>query len=275
MGSFTYKRPMELTWIDDFIALERMRHFTKAADLRATTQSAYSRRIMRLEDWLGCKLFERDTRPITLTPEGQEFFVRAQRLRQDIIDTKRAINALATRYDAAKRIYTTNTLAAGFFSRWADEKQLKHYSLTVASVTACLEAVRAGRADHALIPLLDGIDMHELRSDIIGRDQLQLMATPKIADQIRIKNKKLHGPLLLYPPTNAYGFLVDRMLMTEKIALAQDAVCESSSAEALHALCVNGMGAAWLPGVLATDKLVPCTTPKGLRCEYDIVLVSG
>ena len=265
---------MELTWIDDFMALERTRHFTKAADMRGTTQSAYSRRIMRLEDWLGCKLFERDTRPIALTPEGHEFFVRAQRLRQDIIDTKRAINALATRYDQAKRIYTTNTLAAGFFSQWAERKQLKHYTLTVASLTACLEAVRAGRADQALVPLLDGVNTHELRVEKIGTDHLQLMASKTIAKQVLIKNKKLYGPLLLYPPTNAYGFLVDRMLSAEKVTLDQEAVCESSSAEALYALALKDMGAAWLPGILSSDKLVPCTMPKTLRWEYDIALVS-
>jgi DNA-binding transcriptional LysR family regulator len=61
---------MELTWIDDFLALEHTRNFTRAADMRHTTQSAYSRRIARLEEWLGARLFDRDARPVALTPEG-------------------------------------------------------------------------------------------------------------------------------------------------------------------------------------------------------------
>lgn len=266
---------MELTWIDDFIALERTRHFTKAADLRATTQSAYSRRIMRLEDWLGCKLFERDTRPIALTPEGREFFTRAKRLREDIIDTKRAINALASRYDQAKRIYTTNALAIGFFSQWAESKQLSHYSLTVASLTGCLEAVRTGRADQALIPLLEDVNTHELHVEKVGSDRLQLMATKRIAKQITIKGKKIHGPVLLYPPASFYGSLVDRMLLKEKMTFEREAICESPSAEALQALALNHTGAAWLPGVLATDALVACDGPKGLHWDYDIALISA
>ncbi|HEY1096813.1 MAG TPA: LysR family transcriptional regulator [Alphaproteobacteria bacterium] len=265
---------MELTWIDDFIALERTRHFTKAADLRGTTQSAYSRRIMRLEDWLGCRLFERDTRPINLTPEGEEFFARAKRLRAEIIDTKRAVNALASRYDRAKRIYTTNSLAIGFFSEWAEKQNLNHYSVTVSSLTTCIEAVRTGRADHALIPLFEGVNTGELRVEKIGTDQLQLMATKKIAPQVMVKNKKLHGPILLYPPATAYGSLADRMLKTEKIVLDQEAVCESASAEALAALVNNNMGAAWLPAILNNGKLVPCNVPKALRWDYDIALIS-
>lgn len=264
---------MELTWIDDFIALERTRHFTKAAEQRATTQSAYSRRIMRLEEWLGCTLFERDTRPIDLTPEGREFLVRAKRLREDIIDTKRAVNTLASHYHQAKRIYTTNTLAAGFFASWADQNNLAHYTLNVASLTACLEALRAGRADQALIPLFDDVNLSELHVDIIATDHLQLMASKKIAKQIHVAQKKLHGPLLLYPPATSYGYLIDRMLSKEKMTLAQEAVCESLSAEALHALALNHMGAAWLPGVMASDQLIPCSVPKGLRWEYQIGLV--
>ena len=145
----------------------------------------------------------------------------------------------------------------------------------MASLTACLEAVRAGRADQALIPLLDGVNTGELHVDIIGTDRLQLMASPKIAKQIVVKQKTLHGPLLLYPPGNAYGSVVDRMLSTEGMRLEQDAVCESSSAEALYALAVNHMGAAWLPHTLSSDQLVPCTVPKALSWAYDIVLVSA
>jgi DNA-binding transcriptional LysR family regulator len=266
---------VELTWIDDFIALERVRHFTKAADMRGTTQSAYSRRIMRLEEWLGCRLFERDTRPIQLTQEGEEFLVRAKRLRADIIDTKRAVNALASHYHYAKRFYTTNSLAIGFFSSWAEKQDLKHYALTVSSVTACVEAVRTGRADHALIPLFDGVDTDSVHVEIIAHDHLQLVATPNIAAQISVKNKQLQGPLLLYPPATVYGTLINRVLSANHIAIAENAVCESPSTEALHALAQNNMGAAWLPGILDMKGLVPCQVPKILHLDYAIALISA
>ena len=42
---------MELQWIDDFLALCQTRNFTRAAEARCTTQSAYSRRVQRLEEW--------------------------------------------------------------------------------------------------------------------------------------------------------------------------------------------------------------------------------
>ena len=68
---------MELQWIDDFLALAQTRNFTRAAEARCTTQSAYSRRVQRLEEWLGAPLFYRESRPVTLTPAGEEFMVRS------------------------------------------------------------------------------------------------------------------------------------------------------------------------------------------------------
>lgn len=264
---------MELIWIDDFIALERLRHFTKAAEMRGTTQSAYSRRIMRLEEWLGCRLFERDTRPVILTAQGREFLTRAHHLREDILDARRAVNALASHYQESVKIYTTNTLAVGFFPDWVARENIGPYSLTVASLTGCVEAVRTGRAASAVIPLLSPDNLHALPSRKIGQDHLCLMATPAVAVQITVRNRVLHGPLLLYPPGTAYGALVARMLAAAQITLAGEAICESPSAEALTALAASGAGAAWLPRILASDGLVACEVPKSLGRAYDIALI--
>jgi DNA-binding transcriptional LysR family regulator len=64
---------MELKWIEDFISLAETRSFSRAAEARHVTQSAFSRRIRSLEVWLGAALFDRSTYPITLTAEGRQF----------------------------------------------------------------------------------------------------------------------------------------------------------------------------------------------------------
>ena len=70
--------------------------------------------VQRLEAWLGVSLFEREARPVALTSAGQEFLARAERLREDILDSRRAVRSLASIYDHTTRLYTTNTLAIGF-----------------------------------------------------------------------------------------------------------------------------------------------------------------
>ncbi|MEZ5476956.1 MAG: LysR family transcriptional regulator [Thiolinea sp.] len=62
---------MELRWLDDFIALANMRHFSRAAEARHVSQPTFSRRIKLLEEAVGATLIDRNTLPLSLTlPAG-------------------------------------------------------------------------------------------------------------------------------------------------------------------------------------------------------------
>jgi len=61
-----------------FEAAARRLSFSLAAKDLHVTQSAVSRQIRLLEDFLGYKLFTRLTRSVALTPEGEEFFRAAE-----------------------------------------------------------------------------------------------------------------------------------------------------------------------------------------------------
>jgi LysR family transcriptional regulator, hypochlorite-specific transcription factor HypT len=72
---------METRWLDDFIALADCRNFTRAAELRHSSQSAFSRRIRALEEWVGATLVDREGSPVDLTKAGERFLVMAGGLR--------------------------------------------------------------------------------------------------------------------------------------------------------------------------------------------------
>jgi len=61
-----------------FEAAARAGSFSAAASTLNLTHGAISRRIARLEGWLGLRVFERQARGIALTPEGQRLFQRTQ-----------------------------------------------------------------------------------------------------------------------------------------------------------------------------------------------------
>lgn len=71
---------VEIKWVEDFLALNRTRNFTKAADSRNVTQPAFSRRIRGLEVWLGNPLFDRTSKPLKLTMAGERFVPIAEDL---------------------------------------------------------------------------------------------------------------------------------------------------------------------------------------------------
>jgi DNA-binding transcriptional LysR family regulator len=64
---------MDATWLEDFIAVVREGGFSRAAEQRAISQPAFSRRIRCLEEWVGTPLFDRAARSVELTPAGAMF----------------------------------------------------------------------------------------------------------------------------------------------------------------------------------------------------------
>jgi DNA-binding transcriptional LysR family regulator len=266
---------MELQWIDDFLALVQTRNFTRAAQARCTTQSAYSRRMQRLEEWLGAPLFDRERRPVTLTPAGEEFLPRAYRLRDDIFDARRAVLSVSSHLEKSLRVYTTNTLAATFLSPWLIERSLRNYSVIVASVSGCLEAVKRGHADMALVPHFGEAEaLAGLATRKIGEDRLTLVQSPSLETSVALVGDELIGPLMVYTPGTNYGARIAAMLDSHHIRVRERPVGESASAEALLAQVKAGLGAAWIPAILLHgETTVRCVAPEYCDIAYAIALV--
>lgn len=266
---------MELQWIDDFLALCQTRNFTRAAQARSTTQSAYSRRVQRLEDWLGSALFDREQRPVGLTPAGEEFLARAHRLREEIFDARRAVLAVSSHLEKSLRVYTTNTLASTFLSPWLIENKLRNYSVIVASVSGCVEAVRRRHADMALVPHFgDAEALAGVQAKEIGEDRLTLVRSPALESKTALAGGEIRGPVMVYTPGTHYGAQIAAMLAAHHIRIREAPVCESASAEALLAQVEAGLGVAWIPSVLLRrSKLERCAAPSYFDIPYKILLI--
>src|SRR5690349_11748654 len=75
---------VDMLGVEAFIAVADAGGFTRAADQLHITQTALSRRIQRLEDFLGVGLFERTTRSVALTRIGADFLPHARRMLGDL-----------------------------------------------------------------------------------------------------------------------------------------------------------------------------------------------
>lgn len=267
---------MQLEWIDDFIALEETRNFTKAARRRNTTQPAFSRRIQRMEEWFGVVLFDRQKRPLALSDAGYAIAQNCRKMRGDMMDMRRLAGAAATRLPDAIKIYTTNSLAIGFLPEYLEQESIKRFSLVVASVSACLAAVNEGRCDQAIIPAFnkDMILRNGFVTEDIGADCLTLCATEAVVEEIALIEPYIIGPILTYSPGTAYAAHIADRLNQSNIKLSGEPRCESPSAEALLAQARMGRGAAWIPHsmIVKSDKLCPLFN-RELDCPYDIVAI--
>jgi DNA-binding transcriptional LysR family regulator len=104
---------MEIRWLEDFMALARTRHFSRAAEQQHVSQPTFSRRIRLLEEAMGTTLVNRQTLPLSLTPAGEAFVALCERVTRDVRETKDRIDVMEA--DASSRI-SVGANQALFFS---------------------------------------------------------------------------------------------------------------------------------------------------------------
>jgi DNA-binding transcriptional LysR family regulator len=68
-----------LEWLETFLAIAETGSLTRAGTRVARSQSAVSLQLHRLEEVLGVRLFDRDTRHVRLTPPGERLIPLARR----------------------------------------------------------------------------------------------------------------------------------------------------------------------------------------------------
>lgn len=71
---------LEMDVLKTFVAIAETGNFTTAAETVYRTPSAVSMQIKKLEEMLGCTLFLRDARSVSLTPKGELLLGYARRL---------------------------------------------------------------------------------------------------------------------------------------------------------------------------------------------------
>lgn len=138
-----------------FYYVAKYKSFTQAANILLSNQPNVSRAINNLENELGCRLFIRSNRGVTLTPEGQYLFSR-------VSVAHRQLEAAETELSDAK------SLQHGIISIGVSEialhslllPQLRHFQtlypgihvhLTSVTTTQAITSLKMGLVDFALV----------------------------------------------------------------------------------------------------------------------------
>ncbi len=140
--------------LQGFLALNDCRHFGHAAERCHVSQSAFSVMIQKLEAAAGAKLFVRDTRNVTLTPEGELFVEVARQLMTDIEAAFSNMSDYVARRKGKVSIAALPSLAAGWLPPVIAAYRIQYPGVTVELFDAlsdhCLNYLRQGKADIAL-----------------------------------------------------------------------------------------------------------------------------
>lgn len=140
--------------LDAFLALEETRRFSVAAERCHVSPSAFSQMIGRLEEQVGARLFDRDTRNVSLTPEGEAFAAGAHRIAAEMADTLAELRDRAARRRGFVALAAPPSLCADWLPRLlaALRERYPGISLRLFDVVSdrCLELVRKGDVDFGL-----------------------------------------------------------------------------------------------------------------------------
>lgn len=160
-----------------FMALAAERNFTRAAAASHLSQPAFSALIRQLEDSLGVRLFERSTRHVELSAEGEEFERSARRVLAEFDAAVAGMRERAARERGRVSIALLPSLAADWLPQVLADFRAAYpgIELEVADVLSepCIEHVRSGRADFALAATR--AETPELRAELFCSDDFHLV----------------------------------------------------------------------------------------------------
>jgi DNA-binding transcriptional LysR family regulator len=250
---------MDIKWLEDFVSLARTRSFSRSAEERHVTQSAFSRRIQALETWLGASLVDRSRYPTTLTPEGRQFRETAEETLRQLHNSKINLRAGTAQARQTVAFAALHSLALAFFPKWF--REIEDRSGQTASRLLpddfhnCLQAIVEGDYDFLLlyhhpdvpIPLDPDLFPHI----VVGMDSLVAVRSPAL--ELDPQNPV---PLLSYSRTSFLGRLASSAQVRAAMpAAVQGHVNENAMAEALKFMAIEGHGIAWLPRSLAAREI--------------------
>lgn len=249
---------MELYWLQDFLALVRTGNFSKAATERHVTQSAFSRRIQALEDWVGAPLFDRSSHPVELTAAGQQLLPIAVGSVEPLLDFRASMRANASDSAPTVTFLMPTPCSAGIFPALLARLNREIGPIvgrgSVKRIDEVAERYAGGEADLALsyrhpsLPRPAAFD--ELDSVEIGDEPMIPVCAPQRRGQPGYLLPVIPGSPLVYLPYGRSSFIgrvVDDEVSSRVAEVRAQKLFEDPLIFVLKELALQGMGVAWLP----------------------------
>jgi DNA-binding transcriptional LysR family regulator len=271
---------MDLKLFEDFLDLAETRSFSRAAERRNSAQSAFSRRIQSLERWVGATLVDRRTNPLQLTSAGDAFKEIAEDMLRGMKHGREEVLSIATQTTASVSFAVTHSLALNFFPRWIKEIEHKSGPLSLRLLSndgeKCREALSNGEC-HFMICHFDDrmksdFKASRLKSLSLGKDKLIPVSAPAADHAPLIKvpgTRDARTPYLTYAHGSFMGRSLDLFFQESQPAYLQPCF-ETSLAECVKAMAIEGHGVGWLPETMVRHELETGKLVRAGKPEWDI-----
>jgi len=274
-------RPLDLEWLEDFLALAESGNFSRAAQARAIAQPAFSRHIRALEEWAGLPLVDRTTHPVALTPAGHAL----QPLLADVVQRLTLAHAQAhAAQEAAQRrlqFAATHVLSMTFFPLWLQQLESKldigAIQMVSDSFQACEDLMLARKVQcllcHGHPALTTRLTEPDFTYTHVDDDVLLPVASPLSDGQPSWRIEAAPGrpvPMLCYSRESGLGQIMRAALPQAFDEARFTPGFTSHHAVLLKTMAMEGRGLAWLPRSLIQAELERGSLVPAAGAEWHI-----
>lgn len=254
---------MKLDWIEDILAVLDTGSFTAASERRYLTPSAFTRRIRGIEDALGCALFDRERKPVTLLPHvlNMEFELRAAA--RQFRELRLGLSDIHGRH--RKRLslgcqHALTTMVAPGMARSLGQDREVQMRIRSGSRSECHLMLLRQEIDFGLIyeTAEDALqfDTGLFEQITLGVDRLIPVVNLREHDGLRRALEQKDLPLITYPSSIYLGEVLRVHVLPN---LARDittySVAETGLTPAVLQFIRQGLGIGWLPRSVAHEAL--------------------
>ncbi|AUB75481.1 LysR family transcriptional regulator [Pseudomonas sp. Lz4W] len=257
---------MQIKWLDDLLAVAEWKNFSRAAEVRCVTQSALSRRIKSLEEWVGAELVDRGTYPVQLTPAGRAFSEESREALAGLMRLRSSLREVERMPGRSIQVTAGHSLSMTFLPKWLKQFQQHNEQFNVRVVAANIHdaviALEEGSCDlmlvyhHPLAPIV--LDSEKFGSLTLGHDAFIPVCAP---DRRGNALYPLPGssskpvPHLAYTATTFLGRVAEIVIKNGPAACRLERCYEADMTMLLMRMAVEGYGVAWLPQSAVIDQL--------------------
>ena len=257
---------MQIKWLDDLQAIAELKNFSRAAEVRCVTQSALSRRIRSLEEWVGAELVNRGTYPVQLTPAGKAFCDESREALAGLLRLRSTLREVERMPGRSIQVTAGHSLSMTFLPKWLSQfqQQTEQFNARVvaANIHDAVIALEEGGCDlmivyhHPLAPIL--LDSEKFGSLTLGHDAFIPLCAPGKNGYPLFSLPRNSGspvPHLAYTATTFLGRVADIVIQNAPTICPLERCYEADMAMLLVRMAVEGYGVAWLPESAVTEEL--------------------
>lgn len=266
VGEYREEPGMQIKWLDDLLAIAEWKNFSRAAEVRCVTQSALSRRIRSLEEWVGVELVDRGTYPVQLTPAGRTFCEEGREALAGLLKLRSGLREVERMPGRSIQVTAGHSLSMTFLPKWLTQFQQQNAQfkarVVAANIHDAVVALEEGSCDlmivyhHPLAPIL--LDPEKFSSLTLGHDAFIALCAPDKDGKPLFPLPGRSGkpvPYLAYTATTFLGRVAEIVIKNGPASSVLERCYEADMAMLLMRMAVEGYGVAWLPQSAVAEEL--------------------